>query len=149
MIWKSSSWRQVDSFVYTYNDFGALTSKTGGNGKVLYSATYDGLLKTSETDENGVVTSFTYDVAGRVATSTRKGLTPSDDLVTRFVYDAGGNVLEQHVGWGRSETMVTAKMYDDAGRVTAEFPPGNFGAVTHTYDAASRSHTVFGRMGVT
>ena len=116
-------------------------SRVGSNG-ATYTATYDGLLKTSETDESGVTTNFTYDVAGRVLTANRTGLGAIAALVTSYTYDGAGNVLTQQVGPTSGEHLTTTKTYDDAGRIATEASPGNYGAVTHSYDVANRSHTV-------
>ena len=68
----TGSWQLVSYVDYAYNWAGLLVSKTASNGAV-WTAVYDGLLKTSETDEAGVTTSYKYDAAGRVQYATRAG----------------------------------------------------------------------------
>jgi YD repeat-containing protein len=138
-VWNGTSWQLVSYVNYAYNFMGLLTSKTASNG-ATYTAAYDGLLKTSETDENGVTMGYLYDAAGRVQYSTRQGAGTLGSVTTRFSYDASGNVLEQRVGYGLTEQLVSAKQFDDGGRVIAETPAG-LGTTTHAYDVANRMHT--------
>jgi RHS repeat-associated protein len=139
-VWVGGAW-QITSFTnFSYNFAGLLVARNSNNASV-YEATYDGLQMTSETDDLGVMTTYTYDVAGRLLTRTRAGAGAVGTLATRFSYDAVGHVLEEQVGWGQAEKIISWRQYDDAGRLVAETPPGNFGAVTHTYDVANRSHT--------
>ena len=150
-VWPQSSWGYdwvLASWTnYGYNFAGLPTSRMASNG-ATYSATYDGLLKVSETDESGITTNFLYDAAGRVQYATRAGATATvngvsrtvGSVTTRMTYDALGNVLEQRIGWGQSEQLVTTKTYDDAGRLVAERSPG-LGMTVHAYDVANRINT--------
>ncbi len=139
---KSGSWQLVSFTNFTYDYAGRLTQRVGRNG-ATYSATYAGDLKSTETDEAGVVTSFAYDVMGRLQTSTRQGHGGIASLVARYTYNASGQVQEQQVGSGSIEHRLTSGWsYDDAGRPIQERPPGNYGVVSHSYDAAARTHTL-------
>ena len=51
-VWKGSAWQLISWTNYTYNFAGLLVSRTSSNG-ATYTATIDGQLKTSETDEAG------------------------------------------------------------------------------------------------
>lgn len=51
--------------------------------------------QTSAIDEQGQVTSATYDALNRVATQTLPAATPGGGAVTSFVYDAMGNLLQR------------------------------------------------------
>ena len=42
-------------------------------------------------------------------------------------------MIEQRVGWGQTEQLITTKVYDAAGRLTSETAPG-LAATTHTYN---------------
>ena len=134
--WLSASWTN-----YTYNFMGLLTDRASHNG-LTYHAVYDGFLKTSETDETGVTTTYTYDSAGRVATATRAAIGPIPQLKTRYTYDAVDHVLTTTTGPDSGEQSVSSVAYDDAGRITVETPAGGYGTTTHTYDVVNRSHTV-------
>jgi RHS repeat-associated protein len=137
-VWIGGAWQLVSYVNYGYNFAGLLISQTASNGATS-TVTYDGLLKTSDTDASGVTTNYLYDAAGRVTMATRAGSGTIPSVTTRYSYDAVGNVLEQRVG--QVEQLVTTKSYDDAGRPTAETPPG-LGTSTHAYDVANRTHTV-------
>lgn len=147
-VWKNSAWQPVSFVDYAYNFFGLLTSKVASNG-ATQTASYDGLLKTSETDESGVKTDYFYDAAARVGQTIRRGGTTGTppvtipDLITRFTYDAAGNVLEQRVGPTTvgAENLVTTKTFDDSGRLLTEALPG-LEATGHSYNVATNSHTV-------
>lgn len=136
----SGGWQLVSYVNYTYNDAGLLTGSISSNGTTTVAA-YDGLLKTSETNESGVATNYSYDAAARVLTSTRVGAGAVPSVATHFVYDAMSNILEQHIGWGQSEQLISTRQFDDAGRITSEASPG-LGATTHAYDVGNRIHTV-------
>jgi RHS repeat-associated protein len=135
----NNGWNLVSSRDFTYNHAGLLTGTTASNGATT-SITYSGLLKTSETDEAGRTTTYTYDAAGRLLTSTVAASGDITALTTKFSYDAAGNVVEQRVGWGLSEQLVSTKTFDNAGRVASETPAG-LGTTTHSYNVASRTHT--------
>jgi hypothetical protein len=90
---KAGAWNLVGWSTFT-NDFaGRVTQRTMSNGAVS-SATYEGGLKKSETDEQGVVTTYAYDAMGRVSTKTRQGFGAIATVVTTYKYDAAGRVLE-------------------------------------------------------
>ena len=145
-VWKNSAWQLVSFVDFTYNNTGLLISRVASNG-ATYTATYIGQLKMSETDESGVTTAYAYDAAARVMQNTRSGATGGTPavtippVITGFTYDATGNVLTQRVGPLSGENLLTTRSYDSAGRLLTEKPPG-LDAVSHSYDAAARTHTV-------
>ena len=139
-LWQSGTWLLVSSTNYTYDYAGRLTNRVGSNS-ATYEAVYDGGLKTSETDEAGVRTEYTYDVMGRVSLATRTGSGVVGALATKYTYDASGQVTKEEVGYGQTGVITTQRQFDDAGRLTSETPPGGYGAVSHTYDVANRVRT--------
>lgn len=139
-IWTGSAWQLVAWVKFDYNPAGLLINRVSSTGGV-YSATYDGLLKTSETDESGNTTGYLYDAAGRVSTVTQAGAGAINSLSTRKTYNASGQVLEDRTGVGLAEQIVASKLYDLAGRVVSETAPG-LAPVTYAYDVPGRSRTV-------
>lgn len=138
-VWSNAAWQLLSYVNYGYNPAGLLVTQTSSNGTTT-SAVYDGLLKTNDTDASGVTVGYTYDAGGRVQVATKQAVTPFSAVATHFRYDAMGNVLEQRVGWGQTEQLVTTATYDDAGRPTTSTPPG-LGTTVQSYDAANRVHT--------
>jgi RHS repeat-associated protein len=139
-IWKDSAWRLVSSTDSVYNFAGQLTGRTKSNG-ATYSATYDGGLKISETDEAGVTTGYAYDAAGRVSVVVRGGGGASPQMVTGFGYDAAGRVIREEVGLGQSETMVTTRTFNGDGTLLSEVLPDG-GWKSYWHSPATRQHTV-------
>lgn len=139
--WKSGLWNLTGFTNYSYDALGRLVAKSGPSG-VTYSATYTNGIKTSETDEMGVVTTFNYDVHGRVSTKTRLASGTIAALTTKYTYNAAGDITKEEVGYNQSGTIITTYTFDDAGRVTTETPPGNYGVSTHAYNPGARTHTI-------
>ncbi len=146
-VWSGGAWRQTGWTNFTYNFAGELISRVSSNG-AQYSATYVGGLKVSETNEQGVTTTYTHDSAGRVETATRQGSGVIGTLVFKYTYDAAGNRTEERVGWGQSEQIVATAQFDTAGRITSESQPGA-GTTTHAYNVANRTHTITKASGAT
>jgi YD repeat-containing protein len=138
-IWTGSQWQLTQWTNFTYDFVGRLTLRVSNTG-ATYSATYSGGLKTSETDEQGVTTTFDYDSAGRMVTKTRQGSGAIGTLVTKYTYDAADNIIEERIGFGQSEMIVTSWQYDDAGRVVSRTAPG-LGATTYSYNPGARTVT--------
>ena len=136
----SSAWQTTGWTNFTYDMAGHLTNRSSSNG-ATYEATYTGGLKTNETDEQGVVTDYTYDSGDRLETVTREGSGVIGTLVYKYTYDAAGNRTEERLGYGQSEQIITAAQFDDAGRLTSITPPG-LGATTHSYNVSARTHTI-------
>jgi RHS repeat-associated protein len=146
--WKTNAWVLMAWTNYTYDMAGRLTQRVNSNG-TTYTASYDGGLKTSDTDEAGVTTTYTYDAGGRVLTSTRVGTGAIPSATTKYTYDAASHALRTDVGYGQPEVITSQAQYDDAGRIVLETPPGNYGAASHSYDVANRTHTVTNADGAT
>ncbi|MCG8314083.1 MAG: hypothetical protein MI976_12805 [Pseudomonadales bacterium] len=82
-------------------------------------------LKTQETDERGVVTRYVYDAKGNLARMTQAADT-QDVSITEYSYDTYGNVSElTQVGDTVTQEAVWAYEYDDYGNVTKATDPEN------------------------
>lgn len=142
--WVSDDWRLLTWTNYDYDTFGQLTAMSSSNGATR-SCEYDGNKKTAEVDESGVRVEFDYDAAGRLWKAKKRTANGAGfATITTYTYDAAGRVNDETVSSGDSavtETITQAHRYDDAGRLTSETPAG-LGATTHSYDIASRSHTI-------
>ena len=112
--------------------FDALNRQT----KIIYPDTsadsygYDGLnRKVAVTNQASVVTRFGFDVLGRL-TAVTNAFGTSQQMVTRYVYDEVGNLLQQIDALNRTNKFE----YDSLGRRTKEIQPG-LQAQTFGYDA--------------
>lgn len=91
---------------------------------------YDGLnRKIAVTNQASIVTRFGFDVLGKLTTVTN-ALGTSQQMVTRYVYDEVGNLLQQIDGLSHTNIYT----YDALGRRTKETLPGTQ-AQTFGYDA--------------
>lgn len=102
-----------DTVTYTYNSNGYLASVTDQVGHATTVSTWDGAGRpTTVTDANGVASTFTYDVRGRVLTATvNPGGSQSQYA---FEYDAVGNLTEITLPGGGYLQYT----YDTASRLT-------------------------------
>src|SRR5262249_46996909 len=128
-----------------YSDRGLLTGTVRHTGQVT-SISWDGDRKMSETDENGIVTTYTYDPLGRVQTSTRTGVPASDpypaqsNIVTTYTYDADGRELTQTTTGG-GLSLSHAWSYALAGRLLPETDEAGL-LTTYDYTSGGRTLTV-------
>lgn len=115
-----------ETFVKTASGFVSLGSKIFGydakghlvlttlKGRVTYEASWVNDQLASETDEQGITTTYdVYDAEGRVTQETRLG------IVTVRVFDPAGNLTSTTRSSG-SLSLETSTGYDFAGRVTSE-----------------------------
>lgn len=80
-------------------------------------------LKTQETDERGVVTRYEYDAKGNLIRETQAADT-DDASVTEYAYDPNGNLLElKQVGDAVTQEAVWAYEYDNYGNVSKATDP--------------------------
>ncbi len=123
-VYTGSSYDRVSWSAMTYNDRGQLTQTKRSNGTTS-TTVWTGDQKTSETDEAGVQTDYTYDVYNRVKTVTKKGVAANGsfpaqaDIVTTNNYDTAGRIKSQVVTGG-ALSLTTSKSYDVAGRVSSQ-----------------------------
>lgn len=123
-VYTGAGYERVAWAAMDYDASGHLTQVRQHNGQTTSSA-WAGDHKTSDVDESGVETAYTYDSVWRVKTLTRKGVAASGsfpaqpDLVTTFGYDAEGRTLSETVTGG-GLTLSKATAYDPAGRVSSE-----------------------------
>lgn len=106
-----------DVTTFTYDTNGNLLTSTNALGYVTHFANYDANGRPGKmTDPNGIDTLYTYDQLGRVATVTVKSpVSSGGDAVTTFDYDVEGRV----VGVTLPGTFKMAIDRDLAGQVTA------------------------------
>lgn len=103
----------LDAYVVTTtDDYGRATRLDYTDGTFELRA-YSCCGLSSETDRQGVTTSYTYDPLGRTEYVTRQGLT------TRYTYDAAGRVLKTfRRGTDSTEMLQLESAYNTAGFLT-------------------------------
>jgi RHS repeat-associated protein len=113
----ASGYASIGSVLHSYDGQGRLTQtsvKDGGNLRTTYDAVWVNGRLSSETDEQGIVTTFDiYDAEDRVTQETRAG------IVTSRVYDPMGRLTSTTRSAG-GLSLSTATGYDVSGRVTSE-----------------------------
>ena len=103
----------VSTTLHSYDAGGHLVLTTV-NGRTTYEATWQNGRLATETDEQGITTTFdVYDAEGRVTQETRLG------IVTVRVFDPAGNLTSTTRSSG-GLSLGTSTGYDLAGRVTSE-----------------------------
>ncbi len=121
--------------LFEYNSINKIARKIdaggrkGSSGSYTYTASKtevyayyaDGSLK-SKTDRNNVVTSYEYDIHGRMLKEKAK------DTTVEYTYDGNGNQLTM-----KDSTGTTTRTYDELGRVVTK-TVGNLGTSTFQYD---------------
>ena len=118
-----------------------------GQNRTIYRADWQGAnawpgdLKLSETDETGVVKTFTYDSLERTRTVTKKGLSAGGypaqiDITQTLAYDAAGRVLTNTTSGG-SLSLSTVSRFDKAGHLKSETSPEGFTS-TNVYELGGR-----------
>lgn len=104
-----------DSIVYTYDAQGNLGSMTDALGFTTRYTRYDALGRLLEmVDPNGLVTEYQYDLRDRLIEQRVGPEGSAAREVTRFGYDAAGNITRLTLPDG----SYLAYRYDDAGRLT-------------------------------
>ena len=106
------------------DEFGRATKTTYMDGTTV-ERTYGCCGVDSETDRNGITTTYQYDATSKLMTSsTRNGIT------TLYTYDQAGNTLTTTVK-GRNDTELTnTNVYNEYGVMTSSTDPMNY---TTTY----------------
>ncbi len=113
LVKSASGYVLLVNTTYGYDSEGHLVLTTA-NGRITHEATWLNGRLASETDEQGIVTTFdVYDAEGRVTQETRLG------IITIRVFDPAGNVKSTTRSAG-GLSLGTSAEYDLSGRVTSE-----------------------------
>ncbi|MCP4570362.1 MAG: RHS repeat protein, partial [FCB group bacterium] len=114
-IYTGSSYDLISWSVNAYDDNGRLVSTVRSDGTKTESD-WGCCNKESDTDAWGVQRFYTYDDLDRIEISTKKGAAAQGDVVTTYTYDAAGRQKNQTITAG-GLSMTTSNEYDDAGRL--------------------------------
>ena len=98
----------------------SMTDKMGNATRYTYAKINGTTLKQTETAPDGTVTTYAYDSAGNVTSTTRAVVTvpgqPATTVVEKSTYDAKGNVVSRTDAAGQT----TSYQYDAVGQLTQE-----------------------------
>jgi RHS repeat-associated protein len=140
-IWDGTTWQLVGWTNFEYNLNSQLVSSLSHNGDI-YEAGYSGEFKTWERSATGKYVSYAYDVHGRLVATTDQGYGTQPDLVSTVEYDGAHRAIRETISSpATTETLVTERTYDLAGRVRTESRPGH-GSIIYSYDPTARRSTV-------
>src|SRR6185369_6993278 len=143
-VYDGASYERIGWTAIIYDDRGHVTETRDHKGQVI-SAIWNGDLKTSETDANGVQIDFTYDSLNRIRTTTKKGIAAGggfaaqSDITTTFSYDAESRKTAETVASGRlkNETdnagVSTGYAYANGGRTETLTLLGGVTRITDRY----------------
>lgn len=136
---------------YELNDFGYI-EKTIHSNNTQTSAIWDCCGLSSETNEEGITTSYTYDNLHRLETEEKEGISAGDwpeqpAITTTYTYDAEGRRLSETLQAGDLKQISRYK-YDLAGRLTQSIDPALL-VTSYSYDPNGLIETVIRPGGAT
>jgi RHS repeat-associated protein len=141
-VYNGTSYERISWTVTDYNDASHPVQMRRSNGTVS-TMVWTGDQLTSETDENGIQTTYTYDLLNRTKTRTKKGIAAGggfpaqSDIVTTYGYDAEGRTTQETLVGG-SLTLAKTRTYDLAGRIKTEKDEAGYSTV---YDYTNGGRT--------
>ena len=122
-IWDGTQWLLLNTTAYEYDEQQRVVKTTRGNGR-FSTTTWMCCGRLSETDEDGITTTYAYDSARQLTEISREEvyngetcITP--ETITEFTRDAAGRVLTTTRRVGAMETTESAE-FDSLGRVTKQ-----------------------------
>ena len=119
-IWDGKNWLLLSSGAHEYDEEGRRTKTTRGNGRVS-ATSWMCCGKLSETDEDGVLTSYGYNSAHQLVETIRSEISDGDTVVTpetitTYTRDAAGRALQTRRDRGAMTTTESVE-YDRLGRI--------------------------------
>lgn len=146
-VYKGSAYERVQYSTKLYDAAGHVTDTYMSDGKHT-SAEWDCCHKTSETNAQGITYEYIdYDALGRLETSEKIGMSPYPDILTSYTYDAAGRTLTTTITGG-SLSLMTENYYYVSGRPDYSVDQAGL-MTTYTYSANNRINTVIRPGGAT
>lgn len=120
-IWDGTQWLLLDTTAYEYDEQQRITKTTRGNGR-FSTAEWMCCGRLSETDEDGITTTYAYDSARWLTEISRAAVYDGEtcitpETITEYTRDAAGRVLSTIRRIGPMETTEST-VYDAKGRIT-------------------------------
>lgn len=122
-IWDGREWLLLSSESYEYDEERRCIKTTHGNGRISM-ATWMCCGKLSETDEDGVITTYGYNLAHQLVETIRSEVRDGDTVVTpetivTYIRDAADRILQTRRDVGPMTTMESNE-YDALGRTISQ-----------------------------
>ena len=122
-IWDGSQWLLLDTTAYEYDEQQRVTKTTRGNGR-FSTTTWMCCGRLSETNEDGITTTYAYDSARQLTEISRDAVYDGEtcitpETITEYTRDAAGRELTTTRRIGAMETTESAE-FDSLGRVTKQ-----------------------------
>ena len=122
-IWNGAQWLLLDTTAYEYDEQQRITKTTRGNGR-FSTTTWMCCGRLSETDEDGITTTYAYDSARQLTEVSRNAVYDGDtcitpETITEYIRDAEGRILSTTRRVGAMETTESTE-FDALGRVTKQ-----------------------------
>lgn len=122
-VWDGDNWLLLSSGAHEYDEEGRRTKTIRGNGRVT-STSWMCCGKLSETDEDGILTSYGYNSAHQLVETIRSEISDGDTVVTpetitTYTRDAAGRVLQTRRDRGAMTTTESVE-YDRLGRIVRQ-----------------------------
>jgi RHS repeat-associated protein len=146
------TWRLLAAADYEFDEQNRWIKRTRSNGRVTTRAYMCSGDLLSETDENGVTTTYGYDSARQLVEVIRSAVTDGEtvitpETITSYMRDAQGRVLQTRTDTG-AMTTVESTEYDLLGRVTSQTDALGR-TTTYAYSAGGLTTTVTTPSGAT
>ena len=122
-IWDGENWLLLNTTAYEYDEQQRVVRTTRGNGRSS-STTWMCCGKLSETDEDGITTSYGYNSAHQLVETIRSEVKDGDvvvtpETITSYTHDAAGRTLTTRRDIG-AMTTTESTAYDALGRVISQ-----------------------------
>ncbi|MBQ8900349.1 MAG: hypothetical protein IJY72_05285, partial [Akkermansia sp.] len=122
-IWNGTQWLLLNTTAYEYDEQQRVVKTTRGNGRFT-STTWMCCGRLSETDEDGITTTYAYDSARQLTEVSRSAVYDGDtcitpETITEYTRDAEGRTLSTTRRVGAMATTESTE-FDALGRVTKQ-----------------------------
>lgn len=122
-IWDGNKWLLLSSVSYEYDEQRRRIKTTRGNGRIS-TTVWMCSGKLSETDEDGITTTYGYNTAGQLVETIRSEVHDGDTVVTpetivSYTCDAAGRTLQTRRDIG-AMTSLESSEYDSLGRTVSQ-----------------------------
>jgi RHS repeat-associated protein len=135
-IYTGSDYSLAETVEQDFDERGDMTERSH-NGRVVYTATYEDGFKMSETNEQGIAFTYTYDSMERVKTRTKIGVDGQPDIVTTYTYNANDRMTEKTIEAG-GLSLYESWTYDLADRLINYTDQGGY-ATSYEYEDGGRT----------